>query len=82
MPTLSPWGRGFRVHLAPGNLSLTHSSPKLHLLILIRQLAAFWLSALNFLHDLFEYSIYCLNILSPDVDMKGLILTQCIQLRA
>ena len=54
----------------------TYSSPRLHLLTLICQLAGFWLSALDlFLHDFLKYSIYCPNILSPNMDMVVLSLS-------
>lgn len=75
-PSPSPWRGGFRVQLPPTGKLLTHSSPRLHSVILIGQLTVVWLSALNFLHDLFEYSAY--------ENMKGSFLTQYIlvQLRA
>lgn len=53
----------------------TYSSPRLHLLTLICQLAGFWLSALDlFLHDFLKYSVYCPNILSPNMDVVVLSL--------
>lgn len=75
VPQLLPLGRGFRVELCPGKL-LTHCHSRLHSLILISQPTVVWLSAVNSLHGIFEYSAYCLNTLSPDENMKSPALTQ------
>ena len=75
MLTFSPW-EGDSGYSSLRGPRLIISSPELHLFILLGQLAGFWISTLHFLHDLFEYGIDFLNIVRPDEDTEGLILTQ------